>query len=106
MSNTMKTIDDLLFEAIESASSYTHKVTAEEADYIQEQAKQAILTLIEQEKKELLDRLEDRRHSYYKKELNYAPDGDPSRVEVLAIPLTAIEIERTALKNITIEGEK
>ncbi len=47
-------IDDILFEAIESAGSYIHKLTATEADYIQEQAKEAILAIIRNEKLKLL----------------------------------------------------
>lgn len=36
-------LDEILFEAIEAAATYTHNVTAEEADYIQNKTKQAIL---------------------------------------------------------------
>jgi len=44
-----KELDEILFEAIEASASYTHKVTAEEADYIQAKAKQAIQVLIDKE---------------------------------------------------------
>ena len=42
-------LDNLIFEAVESAASYSHKVSAEEADYIQSSLKQAIIKLIEEE---------------------------------------------------------
>ena len=38
----------LLFEAVESAASYSHKVSAEEADYIQDSLKQDIIKLIDE----------------------------------------------------------
>ena len=47
-------IDNILFELIESAWSYIHKLTAAEADYIQEQAKAAIQSIIRTEKLKLL----------------------------------------------------
>ena len=43
-------LDEILFETIESAASYTHKLTAEEADYLQETTKQSLLALIKEEK--------------------------------------------------------
>ena len=46
-------LDNLIFEAVESAASYSHKVSAEEADYIQSSLKQAIIKLIEEEVIEL-----------------------------------------------------
>ena len=48
-------IDNILFEVIETAGSYIHKLTAAEADYIQEQAKEVILAIIRTEKLKLLD---------------------------------------------------
>ena len=48
MTNYNERLDEALFEAIESAATYTHNVTAEEADHIQERAKQAITSLIKE----------------------------------------------------------
>ena len=48
MTNYNERLDEILFESIESASTYTHNVTAEEADYIQERAKQALTSLIKE----------------------------------------------------------
>lgn len=48
MTNYNERLDKILFESIESASTYTHNVTAEEADYIQDRAKQAITSLIKE----------------------------------------------------------
>lgn len=45
MTNYNERLAEILFESIESAATYTHNVTAEEADYIQERAKQAITSL-------------------------------------------------------------
>lgn len=42
MTDNTQELDVILFEAIEAAATYTHNVTAEEADYIQNKAKQAI----------------------------------------------------------------
>lgn len=53
-------LDNILFEAIESAASYTHKVTAEEADYIQEQAKQSIKSLFQEIVEECIGEMEYR----------------------------------------------
>ena len=49
MTNYNERLDEALFEAIESAATYTHNVTAEEADHIQERAKQAILRWVADE---------------------------------------------------------
>lgn len=43
-----KTIDEVLFEAIEAAASYTHRVTADEADQIQAEALAQIQQLLEE----------------------------------------------------------
>ena len=53
-------VDNILFEAIESAGSYIYKLTATEADYIQEQAKEAILAIIRTEKLKLLAEVRER----------------------------------------------
>ena len=53
-------IDNILFELIESAWSYIHKLTAAEADYIQEQAKAAIQSIIRTEKLKLLAEVRER----------------------------------------------
>ena len=50
-------LDNLIFEAVESAASYSHKVSAEEADYIQSSLKQAILAWHNKQILESLDRL-------------------------------------------------
>ena len=51
---------EILFEAIEAAATYTHNVTAEEADYIQNKSKQAIQNLIRNEKLKLLAEVRER----------------------------------------------
>lgn len=56
-----------------------------------------IQEFIASEKRALLERLEDRSKRYYEVKLNNAPDGDPSRVEVSAIPLSAITKEKEKL---------
>ena len=48
MTNYNERLDEILFESIESAATYTHNVSAEEADYIQERAKQALTSLIKE----------------------------------------------------------
>lgn len=53
-------IDNILFEAIKSAGRYDHRLTADEADYIQEQAKAKIESTIRTEKLKLLDEVRER----------------------------------------------
>ena len=48
MTNYNERLDEILFESIESAATYTHNVSAEEADYIQERTKQALTSLIKE----------------------------------------------------------
>ena len=53
-------IDNILFEAIKSAGRYDHRLTADEADYIQEQAKAKIESTIRTEKLKLLAEVRER----------------------------------------------
>ena len=69
MTNYNERLDEVLFETIESASTYTHNVTAEEADYIQDRAKQAITSLIKElvaEAQPDFDSMDDYNRSFLK----------------------------------------
>ena len=63
-------LDEILFEAIEAAATYTHNVTAEEADYIQNKAKQAILDWHNKQVKNAVVTAEDNLDQYWNKELD------------------------------------
>ena len=87
MTNYNERLDDVLFEAVEAAATYTHNVTAEEADYIQNKAKQAIIDWHNKQIKEALDRLLAEVKQAYDKE------GD-----FLEMAVDTIEAERNKLK--------
>lgn len=53
-------LDEILFEAVESAAVYNKNISADEADYIQQTAKQAIKAHIKQEFLALVGEMEAR----------------------------------------------
>ena len=50
-----KEIDNILFDAIEEAGTWTHKLTAEKADYIQAKTKSKLISLIANREKQMLE---------------------------------------------------
>ena len=86
MTGTTQELDDVLFEAVEAAATYTHNVTAEEADYIQNKAKQAVIDWHNKQMLELLDRLSAEVKRAYDRE------GD-----FLEMAVDTIEAERNKL---------
>lgn len=89
MSNTVKTIDDLL--PIYNCGYCANDETCEDCLGKRDSLKQAILTLIEQEKKELLERVQS------------LDDGTVNGCRAMS---TYVDEQVAALNNITIEGEK
>lgn len=85
---------DELIELIREINVFRQSPRTQEELVKHNKGTAAIKALVKAEALKLLDRLESSSRQFYEKKLDYAPDGDPHKVEARAVPLSALQEER------------